>query len=93
MVLYTCFGKGSGAPLHPCAVAVKALDQAGVDYELKTVGGLKNVPFGLGVRGDKRARIRELSGQERVPILVLDDGEVVTGSKQIAAWAKASSAR
>ncbi len=86
MILYTCFGKGSGGAVHPCAVAIRALDRAGIEYELKTVGGLKNVPFTT--RGGKRDEIKALSGQERVPILVLDDGTVVTGSKQVAAWAK-----
>lgn len=85
MVLYTCFGKGAGGALHPCAVAVNALDKAGIQYELKTVGGLKNIPFTT--FGGKRDEIRALSGQERVPILVLDDQSVVTGSKAIKAWA------
>ena len=29
-----------------------------------------------------------MSGQNMVPVLVTDDGEVVTGSDKIAAWAK-----
>lgn len=85
MVLYTCFAKGLGGSLHPCAVAKNALDKAEIPYELKTVAGLKNVPFTT-LRG-KRKEVKELSGQERVPILVLDDGTVITGSKTIATWA------
>ncbi|MDO9355712.1 MAG: glutathione S-transferase N-terminal domain-containing protein [Solirubrobacteraceae bacterium] len=86
MDLYTCFAKGVGGALHPCAVAKNALDDAGLTYELKTVGGLKNVPFTT--FGGKREEIRRLSGQERVPILVLDDGSVITGSKKIKTWAQ-----
>jgi len=32
--------------------------------------------------------VRELSGTDEVPILVLDDGEVISGSGTIAKWAK-----
>jgi glutathione S-transferase len=39
-------------------------------------------------RASDRAEIEKLSGQRAVPILVLDDGEVVTGSGRIVAWAK-----
>jgi hypothetical protein len=33
--------------------------------------------------------VKRLSGTNEVPILVLDDGEVVSGSGDIARWAKA----
>jgi glutathione S-transferase len=32
--------------------------------------------------------VKKLSGTNEVPILVLDDGEVVSGSGAIARWAK-----
>jgi hypothetical protein len=35
-----------------------------------------------------RREVRRLSGQSRVPVLVTDDGEVITGSSQIAAWTR-----
>jgi hypothetical protein len=42
MVLYTCSAgtHGASVPLiaHPCGVAAQALDRAGHDYTLKTVG-------------------------------------------------------
>jgi hypothetical protein len=34
-----------------------------------------------------RREVRRLSGQSFVPVLVTDDGAVITGSSQIAAWA------
>jgi glutathione S-transferase len=90
MVLYTCPARAHGAdyPLvkHPCGVAAKALDSAGYSYELKVVGGFKNVPFS---RRGKRAEIVALSGQEDVPLLVLEDGAIVQGSGEIVAWAAA----
>jgi glutathione S-transferase len=88
MVLYTCAQKKRGpAAVHPCAKAAKALDAAGYTYELRTVGGYRMLPWTWGSRDDDRAEIRELSGSNDVPVLVLDDGEVVAGSSTIARWA------
>ncbi len=42
----------------------------------------------LGQRKEDRAEVRKLSGTDEVPILVLDDGEVISGSGTIAKWAK-----
>ena len=89
MVLYTCGMGGTGPPiLHPCTTAVKALDKAGYTYELKKVGGYRLMPWTRGSRKEDRAEVRELSGTDEVPILVLDDGEVVSGSSHIARWAR-----
>lgn len=90
MVLYTCPARTHGADFpiikHPCGVAAKALDDAGEQYEVKVVGGFKSVPLS---RRGKRDEIRELTGQEDVPVLVTDDDAVVTGTKAIVAWARA----
>jgi glutathione S-transferase len=89
MVLYTCGQKKSGpAALHPCAKAGKALDAAGYEYEIKTVGGYRLAFWTWGSRGADRAEVKELSGTNEVPILVLDDGEVISGSGTIARWAQ-----
>ncbi|MGH2975431.1 MAG: glutathione S-transferase N-terminal domain-containing protein [Solirubrobacterales bacterium] len=89
MVLYTCGQKKSGpAALHPCAKAGKALDAAGYAYELKTVGGYRLMPWTWGSRNGDRAEVKKLSRTNEVPILVLDDGEVISGSGTIARWAK-----
>jgi hypothetical protein len=89
MILYTCAGQKHGASIpvlqHPCGVAAKALDDAGHEYEIEVVGGFKRVPFS---RRGRRDRIRELTGQEDVPVLVADDGTVIQGSQRIAAWAR-----
>ena len=88
MVLYTCPARthGADAPLikHPCGVAAQALDRSGHSYTVKTVGGFKNVPFS---RRGKREEILVLTGQEDVPVLLLDDGSTVCGSGAIVAWA------
>ena len=88
MILYTCGAKKTGPSLaHPCAKAGKALDAAGYDYELRTVGGYRMMPWTWRSRGADREEIKRLSGTNEVPILVLDDGEVISGSGRIARWA------
>jgi len=88
MVLYTCGQKKRGpAFAHPCAKAGKALDAAGHEYELRIVGGYRLLPTTWDRREDERAEVRELSGTNEVPILILDDGEVISGSGTIARWA------
>lgn len=91
MVLYTCGQKKSGASLgHPCGRAARALDKAGVNYDLKTVAGYRLLPWTRS--GDQREQIRRLSGQDNVPVLVLDDGSTIAGSGDIMSWAKAKQA-
>jgi glutathione S-transferase len=88
VILYTCGQKKTGPSFaHPCAKAGKALDSAGYEYELRTVGGYRLMPWTWGSRNDERAGIKKLSGTNEVPILVLDDGEVISGSGAIARWA------
>ena len=89
MILYTCGQKTVGPGFaHPCGKAGKALDAAGYEYEIKTVGGYRMAVWTWRSRKDDRAEVRKLSGTDDVPILVLDDGEVVSGSGAIAKWAK-----
>lgn len=74
---------------HPCGVAAKALDRAGHAYELKVVGGFKNVPFS---RRGRRDEILSLTGQKDVPVLLLEDGTTVVGSREIVDWAEGTPA-
>lgn len=86
MRLYTCGQRDHGAALgHPCGRAARALREAGHEFEIETVEGYRLLPW---TRRGKREAIRELSGQEDVPVLVLDGGEVVTGSGTIVRWAR-----
>lgn len=89
MRLYTCPARTIGGTVpvitHPCGKAAKALDDAGHTYEVEVVGGFKALPI---TRRGKRDEIRRLTGQEDVPVLVLDDGTAIAGTGKIVAWAK-----
>jgi hypothetical protein len=91
MKLYVCWGTWTAAPRpggHPCGQAHKALKEAGYDPEVKKAYGLGILPNALNNTQGRR-EVRELSGQKMVPVLVTDDGEVISDSKNIIAWAKA----
>ena len=93
MVLYTCtdgksFGSAPAPIAHPCGRAAKALDDAGHSYELKKVKGGILKFWTLPKRASDRAEIERMSGQRSVPILVLDDGGIITGSGAIVRWAQ-----
>jgi glutathione S-transferase len=93
MVLYTCqSGKSMGdlpaAIAHPCGRAAKALDRAGHEYEHKQVKGGALKLWTLPKRAEDRAEVQRLSGQRGVPVLVLDGGEVISGSGEIVRWAE-----
>ena len=95
MILFTCndgksFGGLPGPVAHPCGRAAKALDDAGHTYEWKKVKGGPLKFWTWPARAHDRAEVEQLSGQRAVPILVLDDGEVITGSGAIVGWAAAN---
>jgi glutathione S-transferase len=95
MVLYTCtdgkaFGSMPGPLAHPCGRAAIALDKAGHTYEWRKVKGGTMKVWTWRSRAEDRAEIERLSGQRGVPILVLDDGTVITGSGEIVTWARQS---
>ena len=69
---------------HPCKIAHDALRDAGHSPEVVRVFGLAELPdFTRG-----RKEVKRLTGKSYVPVLVLDDGEVVADSKNIEAWAR-----
>ena len=91
MKLYVCWGTfGSPRPGgHPCRNAHEALREAGWEPDVERV-------YGWGVLGDAlnptRKKIRDLTGQNMVPVLVTADDELIQGSKEIVAWARANPA-
>ena len=93
MKLYICWGtfptpRPGG---HPCRNAYNALADAGHEPELIKSYGFGALPDALNqTAGRKRAR--ELTGKSWVPVLELDDGTVVSGSKNIVDWAAANPA-
>ena len=95
VVLYVCpngtsFGGLPAAIAHPCGRAAKALDDTGHSYEIKSVKGGMLKFWTLPNRARDRAEVEQLSGQRAVPILVLDDGNVIAGSGAIVEWAGAN---
>jgi hypothetical protein len=91
MKLYVCYGTFTTTPRpggHPCGNANRALREAGHDPEVVKSYGLGMLPDFLNqTRG--RKEVKRLTGNNWVPALVLDDGEVVQGSDKIVAWAEA----
>jgi glutathione S-transferase len=93
MRLYVCWGtfpvpwprRGAswGPGAHPCKKAHDALKEAGHSPEVVKSYGFSFLPdFTHG-----RAEAKRLTGKSHVPVLVLDDGQVIADSKAIAAWA------
>jgi hypothetical protein len=98
MVLYTCtlgksFADLPGPLAHPCGRAAKALDDNDLSYDWKQVKGGTLKFWTWPTRARDRAEVEQLSGQRAVPILVLDNGEVITGSGAIVRWAREQPAR
>jgi glutaredoxin len=74
--------------MHPCRDAREALKDAGHVFEIHQVEGGIAKPWTWPSRTQDRAEIKRLSGQRGVPILVLDNGEVITGGSRIIEWAR-----
>ena len=69
----------------PCRNAHEALREAGWTPDVEKV-------YGWGLLGDSlnptRAKIRNLTGKNWVPVLETDDGEIISGSDKIIRWAR-----
>jgi hypothetical protein len=87
LTLYVCHIDDGWPPQHPCRRAQRELRAAGHDFDKKVYG--KGRPFGLFTTG-KRPELKEMSGQEKLPVLQLPDGSTVNGGANIVAWAKAN---
>jgi hypothetical protein len=88
--LYVCYGTFTTTPRpggHPCGNAYRALREAGHDPEVVRSYGLGILPGFLN-RTKGRREVKELTGEQWVPVLITDSGEVVSDSKNIVAWAK-----
>jgi glutaredoxin len=91
--LYVCWGtfpvpwprRGSWRPAaHPCKKAHDALKDAGHTPRVVKVYGFASLPdITMG-----RKEVKRLTGASYVPVLVLDDREVVQGSTNIMTWAR-----
>jgi hypothetical protein len=85
LTLYVCSVDDGGPGPHACKRAQRALRAAGHDFE-KVIYG-KGIPFGLFTTG-RRPDLKEMSGQEKLPVLKLPDGSTVNGGGNIVAWAQ-----
>jgi hypothetical protein len=85
LTLYVCHIDEGGPPPHACKRVQRALRSTGHDFE-KIIAG-RGIPFGLFTTG-RRPQMKQLSGQEKLPVLQLPDGTTVNGSANIIAWAR-----
>ena len=95
MKLYVCWTTASKTlgHTHACGLAYDALVEAGHDPEVVLARGWGGLPPVLN-RSRGRREVRELSGgSDRLPALLLDDGELIQESQRIIAWAEANPAR
>jgi hypothetical protein len=87
MKLYVCYGTFRPGR-HPCGNAYEALTAAGHQPEVVRTHGC----FGTDPLFSGRREVKRLTGNYKVPTLILDDGTIVDDSKNIITWAKANSA-
>jgi len=87
LTLYVCHIDDGGPPPHACKRAQRALRDAGHDFD--KVVFAKGHLFGLFTTG-RRPELKQLSGQEKLPVLLLPDGSTISGSANIIAWATAN---
>lgn len=94
MKLYVCWGtfpvpwprgRDSWNPgAHPCKRAYDALTEVGHSPEVVKTYGFAQLPDIT----SGRQEVKRLTGESYVPVLVLDDGDVVKNSANIVAWAR-----
>jgi hypothetical protein len=90
MKLYVCYGTWRAAPRpggHPCGAAYNALVDAGHKPEVVKTYGLAALPDVFN-RTPGRQKVKELTGNKWVPVLVTDDGTVIQDSRKIIDWAR-----
>lgn len=94
MKLYICYGlfKSPRPGGHPCANAHAALREAGHEPQVVKSYGLGILPGVFNMTKGRR-EVKRLTGNYMVPTLVLDDGTVLDGSREIVAWARANPAQ
>jgi hypothetical protein len=90
MKLYVCYGlfKSPRPGGHPCRNAHEALREAGYEPKVVKSYGLGLLPKAFNMTKGRK-EVERLTGNRMVPALLLDDGSVIDGSREIVAWAKA----
>jgi glutathione S-transferase len=85
LTLLVCHIDDGGPPPHACKRAQRALRAAGHDFD-KVVYDRGRL-FGLFTTG-RRPELKQLSGQEKLPVLQFPDGSTISGSANIISWAQ-----
>ncbi len=88
MELYVCYGTFGPVARHACAKAHRALIAAGHQPKVVKAYGCAGTDRFFSAR----RRVKDLTGNYKVPTLVLDDGTVIDESENIVAWAAANAA-
>jgi hypothetical protein len=88
MNLHVCYGTFGTPERHPCRKAHKALSDAGYEPRVVRTGGC----YGTDRLWRGRRAIKRVTGNYKVPTLVLDDGTIIDGTASIVAWAAANPA-
>jgi hypothetical protein len=83
LVLYVCWGTWRSEKGHPCGNAYRALTEAGHDPKVIRSGGC----FRTDPLFPRRREVKRLTGNYKVPTLVLDDGTIIDGTTDIVEWA------
>src|ERR1700761_2077605 len=83
--LFVCHGDDGGPRIHPCRRVQEALHAAGIDYHKELAGHGSPLPF---LRKGSRERLRQATGDTKLPALRLADGTVLIHSKAILSWIK-----
>jgi hypothetical protein len=93
MKLYVCWGTfQTFGPGHPCRNALDALRAAGHEPEIIRSYGWGLLPAVLN-RSEGRRLAQRVTGKSWIPMLLTDDGDVITGTRKIKAWAQGRPAR
>ena len=88
MKLYVCWGTQQvpGMREHPCKIAYEALLDADQVPEVVKVHSWGALPRVLQTSG--RKLVEDQTGKKWVPALETDEGEWISGSSEIVAWAE-----
>ena len=86
MKLYVCWETFRTDRGHPCGDAYAAPRDAGHDPKVVKTGGC----FRTDPLFPRRREVKRMTGNYKVPTLVLDDGTVVDGTANIIEWAKSN---
>jgi predicted enzyme related to lactoylglutathione lyase len=85
LTLYVCHIDDGGPKTHACRRAHEALRAAGHEYDRVIFDG--GAPSGQ-PGTVRRPKLREISGQEELPVLQLPGGRTIAGSSNIVDWAR-----